>query len=69
MEKHAPELYELGTSKISNKNLRKALNSDVANYIVKETQKSKEYINNLFGGVKKWLMESAISKLKKRSKI
>ena len=39
LEKHAPKLYKLGTSKISNKNLRKALNSYVANYIVKETQK------------------------------
>ena len=37
--KHAPELYKIGTSKIKNKNLKKALESDVANYIVEETRK------------------------------
>ena len=50
--KHAPELYRLGTSKIRNKNVRRALNSDVANYNVQKTQKkAKEDLNNLFGGV------------------
>ena len=38
-KKHAPELYKLGTSKIKNKNVKRALNSDVANYIVTETHK------------------------------
>ena len=35
--KRAPELWRLGTSKIRNKNVRNALNSDIANYIVEET--------------------------------
>ena len=48
--KHAPEPYKLGTSKIKNKSMKKALESDVADYIVKETQKEvKEDVNNLFG--------------------
>ena len=55
--KHAPELYEIDTSKIKNKNLKKSLESDVANYIVEKTQKKaknksktkKIDINNLFG--------------------
>ena len=33
--KHAPELYKLGTSKVKNKSMKKAHESDVANYIVK----------------------------------
>ena len=37
--KHAPELYRLGKSKIKNKNVRKALESEVANYVVHEAQK------------------------------
>ena len=50
--KHATELYKSGTSKITSKNVRKVLDSDVANYIVEETQKkAKEDLNNLFGGV------------------
>ena len=40
--KHAPELYKLGTSKIKNKSMKKTLESDIANYIVKETQKKRE---------------------------
>ena len=45
-------LYRLGTSKIKNQNVRKALESDVANYIVEETQKmAKKYLNDLFGGI------------------
>ena len=48
--KHAPELYKLRTSKIKNKSMKKALESDVADYIVKETQKKvNEDVNNLFG--------------------
>ena len=48
--KHAPEPYKLGASKIKNKSVKKALESDVADYIVKETQKEvKEDVNNLFG--------------------
>ena len=37
--KHAPELYKFGTSKVKKKSMKKALESDVGNYIVKETQK------------------------------
>ena len=37
--KQAPDLYRFGTSKIKSENVRKALESDVANYIVEETQK------------------------------
>ena len=48
--KHAPDLHRFGTSKIKNENVRKVLESDVANYIVEETQtKAKEDLNNLFG--------------------
>ena len=52
--KHAPELYEIGTSKIKNNNLKKVLESDVTNYIVEETckkakKKKKIDPNNLFG--------------------
>ena len=36
--KHARDLYRFGTSKIKNENVRKTLESDVANYIVEETQ-------------------------------
>ena len=50
--KHAPDLYRFGTSKIKNENVRKTLESDVANYIVEETQnKTKKDLNNLFGGI------------------
>ena len=46
------ELYKFGISKITSKNVRKVLDSDVANYIVEETQKkAKDDLNNLFGGV------------------
>ena len=37
--KDAPELYKIGTSKIKNKNLKEALESDAGNYIVEETRK------------------------------
>ena len=47
--KHTPELYCLETSKI-NKNIKKALESEVANYVVKEAQKkAAENVENLFG--------------------
>ena len=50
--KQAPDLYRFGTSKIKNENVRKTLESDVANYIVEETQnKTKKDLNNLFGGI------------------
>ena len=40
--KHAPDIYRFGTSKIRNKDLKRALESDAyieSNYIVQETQK------------------------------
>ena len=40
--KHAPELYRVGTSKIKNKNVKRALESEVANYIVQEAQKKQQ---------------------------
>ena len=42
--KQAPNLYRIGTSKIKNKNVRKALESDVANYLVEEVQKKAKKI-------------------------
>ena len=42
--------FSLRTSKIRNKNLKRALESDAANYIVQEKQKkAKKDINSLFG--------------------
>ena len=47
-----PNLYRYGTSKIKNKNVQRALNSDVANCVVEETQnKAKNKLTNLFGSV------------------
>ena len=47
--KHAPESYSLGTSKRRNKNMKKALESEVDNYVVKEAQKkAAEKVENLF---------------------
>ena len=40
--KHAPELYKSGISKIENNNLKKTLESDVANYIVEKTRKKEK---------------------------
>ena len=34
--KHVPFLYRLGTSKIKNKNVRKALESDAVDYIAEK---------------------------------
>ena len=50
--KHAPEVYKIGTSKVKNQNLEKALESDVANYIVWEARKKSKQkidVNNIFG--------------------
>ena len=47
-----PNLVRYGSLKIKNKNVQGALGSDIANYIVEETQnKAKDKLNNLFGGV------------------
>ena len=46
-----PNLVRYGSSKIKNKNVQQALDSDIANYIVEETQnKAQNKLNNLFGG-------------------
>ena len=36
----APELYKLGIKKIKNKSLKKALESDISNYAIKQTQEN-----------------------------
>ena len=47
-----PNLFRYGASKIKNKNVNWALNSDIANYGLEETQnKAKNKLTNLFGGV------------------
>ena len=40
--KHFPECCRLGTSKIKNKNVERALESEVANYVVQEAQKKQQ---------------------------
>ena len=46
-----PNIVRYGSSKIKNKNVQRALNSDIANYVVEETQnKAKNKVNDLFGG-------------------
>ena len=50
--KQVPNIYKYGTSKIKNKNVQWALNSDLVNIVVDETQnRAKNSWNNLFGGV------------------
>ena len=50
--KQIPNIYKYGTSKTKNKNVQQALNSDLANIVVDETQnRTKNSLNNLFGGV------------------
>ena len=52
--KQIPNLYRYRTSKIKNKNIQWAPNSDIAKYVVEETQnKAKNKLNNLFDGVYK----------------
>ena len=46
-----PNLIRYGSSKIKNKNVHRALNSDIANYIVEKTHnKAKNRVNHLFSG-------------------
>ena len=46
-----PNLVRYGSSKIKNKNVQRALNSDISNYVVEETQnKAKNRVNDLFDG-------------------
>ena len=45
-------LHKFGTSKIKNKNVRRVLHSDLANYAVTDSQnKVKNNITNLFSGI------------------
>ena len=47
-----PALVKYGAPKIRNKNVQRALNSDITNYVVEETQnKAKNKLSNLFLGV------------------
>ena len=45
--KHAPDLYRYGKERVTNKTLKKALESDVVNYLAQKVEE------NLFGLVKK----------------
>ena len=48
--KHALELYRLRTYKIRNKNMKKAFESKIDDYVVKEAQKkAADNVENLFG--------------------
>ena len=52
--KQIPNICKYGTSKIKNKNVQQALNSNLANIVVDETQnRAKNSVNNLFDGVLK----------------
>ena len=48
-----PDIVKFGTSKIKNKNIQRALDSDIANYVVEEehnrAQDQLNNLNNLFG--------------------
>ena len=47
-----PNIFIYSMSKIKNKNVQLALNSDIVDYVVEETQiQAKNKLNNLFGGV------------------
>ena len=47
-----PNIFKYGMSKIKNKKVQRALNSDVAEYVVEETQnQAKNKLNDPFGGV------------------
>ena len=45
-------IFKYGVSKIKNKNVQRALESDIADYVVEEAQnQTKNKLNNLSGGV------------------
>ena len=47
-----PNFLRYGLSKIKNKNVKRTLTSDIANYVVEKTQnKAKNKLTKLFGGV------------------
>ena len=50
--KNILRLVKYETSKIKNKIIQRALNSDIANYVAEETQnKAKNKLSNLFWGI------------------
>ena len=52
--KQIPNIYKYMTSKIKNKNVQRALNSNLTNIVVDKTQnRAKKQLINLFGGAKK----------------
>ena len=47
-----PNIFKYSVSKIKNKKVQRALNSDVAEYVLEETQnQAKNKLNDLFGRV------------------
>ena len=44
-----PDIVKFGASKIKNKNVQRALDSDIGNYVVEEAQNQLNNLNNLFG--------------------
>ena len=47
-----PNIFKYGVSKIKNKNVQRALESDIADYVAEEAQnQTKNKLNNIFGGV------------------
>ena len=47
-----PNLFRYGASKIKSKNVQRAFNSNIVNYVMEETQnKAKNKLSNLFRGV------------------
>ena len=68
--KQMPNIYKYMTSKIKNKNVQRALNSNLTNIVVDKTQnRAKKSLSNLFGGAKKkkkkkWQRKSVTFKLK-----
>ena len=43
-----PDIVKFGASKVKNKNIQRALDSNIAKYVVKEAQnKAQEQLNNL----------------------
>ena len=47
-----PNIFKYGLSRIKNKTFQRAFNSDIADYVVEETQnQAKNKLNNLFSGI------------------
>ena len=47
-----PNIFKYGVSKIKNKNVQRALEFDIADYVAEEAQnQTKNKLNNIFGGV------------------